>query len=279
MNAALFVPAALVRHYAHLCIKCLAPLLIRVGGAMKQSDPDPEAELGKSHNISAASLHPRLAAPRLARTARHWCWLGLKQQLRGHGRRTGGCRTIDNWSHIILCPADCLPFVVQFVSHTLSNEVKEVICSHKCILFNYEKVETNICFLDAWGAGEYFRYLNKTHMILYFASILILLLHLHMTNDQWWWWPGAWRGKCPRVWPLRSVRHAGLSLVHGPVTWPPAALWLVSWAPRVPVQTAASVESRKSSSGQNISPKMQEFNFLTLTNLRENGLKISSILS
>ena len=65
----LMVMAALVRHYAHLCIKCLAPLLIRVGGAMKQSDPDPEAELGKSHNISAASLHPRRAS--LARTARH----------------------------------------------------------------------------------------------------------------------------------------------------------------------------------------------------------------
>ena len=31
---------------------------------MKQSDPDPEAELGKSHNISAAPLHPRRAAPR-----------------------------------------------------------------------------------------------------------------------------------------------------------------------------------------------------------------------
>ena len=67
----LMVMAALVRHYAHLCIKCRAPLLIRVGGAMKQSDPDPEAELGKSHNISAAPLHPRRAAPRLARTARH----------------------------------------------------------------------------------------------------------------------------------------------------------------------------------------------------------------
>ena len=45
-----------------LRIKWLAPLLIRVGGAMKQSDP--EAELGKSHNISAAPLHPRRAAPR-----------------------------------------------------------------------------------------------------------------------------------------------------------------------------------------------------------------------
>ena len=58
----LMVMAALVRHYAHLCIKFLAPLLIRVGGAMKQSDPDPEAELGKSHNISAAPLQPRRAS-------------------------------------------------------------------------------------------------------------------------------------------------------------------------------------------------------------------------
>ena len=146
--------AALVRHYAHLCIKCLAPLLIRVGGAMKQSDPDPEAELGKSHNISAAALHPRRAAPRLASLGQRDTSVGSGSSSScgdtGGGREAAGQGMgIDNWSHIILCPADCLPFVVQFVSHTLSNEVKEVICSHKCILFNYEKVETNICFLDA----------------------------------------------------------------------------------------------------------------------------------
>ena len=57
-------------------------------------------------------------------------------------------------------------------------------------------------FLDAWGAGEYFIYLNKTHMIPYFASTATATASSH---DQWWWWPGAWRGKCPRVWPLRSV--------------------------------------------------------------------------
>ena len=128
-------------------------------------------------------------------------------------------------------------------------------------------------FLDAWGAGEYFRYLNTWSYILH---LLLLLLHLHMTNDG----GDQGRGEASvRVCGHCGQWHAGLSLVHGLVTWPPAVLWLVSWAPRVPVQTAASVESRKSSSGQNISPKMQEFNFLTLTNLRENGLKISSVLS
>ena len=183
-------------------------------------------------------------------------------------------------SYHIIHIMSCWLFTVccAVVSHTLSNEVKEVICSHKCILFNYEKVETNICFLDAWGAAEYFRYLNKTHTwsCILHLLLLLLLLHLHMTNDG----GDQGRGEASvRVCGHCGQWHAGLSLVHSPVTWPPAVLWLVSWAPRVPVQTAASVESRKSSSGQNISPKMQEFNFLTLTNLRENGLKISSVLS
>ena len=66
-------------------------------------------------------------------------------------------------------------------------------------------------FLDAWGAGEYFRYLNTWSYILYLLLLLLILYFASAatatasSHDQWWWWPGAWRGKCPRVWPLRSV--------------------------------------------------------------------------
>ena len=199
----------------------------------------------------------------------------------GGGREAAGQGMgIDNWSHIIFCPADCLPIVVQLLVTLYLMRLRRLFALTNAFSLTMKNSRPIFVFLDAWGAGEYFRYLNKTHMIPYFASTATASLHDH-------WWPGAWWGKGPPrgrlcghcgQWAV-SRRHAGLSLVHSPVTWPPAALWLVSWAPRVPVQTAASVESRKSSSGQNISPKMQEFNFLTLTNIRENGLKISSVLS
>ena len=102
----LMVMAALVRHYAHLCIKCLAPLLIRVGGAMKQSDPDPEAELGKSHNISAAPLHPRRAALRRASLGQRDTDVGSDSSSScgdtGGGREAAGLLTTGVISYCVL---------------------------------------------------------------------------------------------------------------------------------------------------------------------------------
>ena len=130
-----------------LRIKWLAPLLIRVGGAMKQSDP--EAELGKSHNISAAPLHPRRAA------------LGQRDTKVGSDSSsscgdTGGGREaagqgmgIDNWSHIIFCPADCLPIVVQLLVTLYLMRLRRLFALTNAFSLTMKNSRPIFVFLDA----------------------------------------------------------------------------------------------------------------------------------
>ena len=93
---------------------------------------------------------------------------------------------IDNWSHIIFCPADCLPIVVQLLVTLYLMRLRRLFALTNAFSLTMKNSRPIFVFLDAWGAGEYFRYLNKTHMIPYLFCIYCYYCYSAFSHDQWW---------------------------------------------------------------------------------------------